>query len=212
MLEEDGGMTAAGVASQGTAVYRLFAGNDQLLYVGITNDVSRRMQQHKERKPWWSEVERQEVAWFATRHEAAAEEQRAIRVEKPQYNVKHNEAPVVTYQSAVRSFDHHDLAALATYPALRRALNDFANEADVGLAVFLGAVQDMALTAPFADCCPRCRQAPEYLDPAGDGSYLQQTWPHAVERNGGWLKCSYRCSRCSITWRCGYSVRSAGWA
>jgi hypothetical protein len=109
-----------------------------------------------------------------------------------------------TYRTAVRSFDHQALATIAAYPALRQALSDFGNEAGhVSLADFLDAVRDMALTAPYGDSCQHCK------DPsADDGTYMQMAWPHAVDRKGDWLRCTYLCPRCSATWTCGYSVRS----
>lgn len=114
----------------------------------------------------------------------------------------------VTYATTVRSFDHTALARLETYPALREALNDFANQHEGSLAEALEAVRDMVLTAPYADCCDRCRQHPDYLGPNGDVSYLKTAWPHAVTRDGDWLYCSYICPRCSHEWTCGYSVHS----
>jgi ribosomal protein L32 len=50
---------------------------------------------------------------------------------------------------------------------------------------------DMALTAPYADCCERCGQ---------------RAWPHAVDRQGGWLNGKYRCLGCEHVWTCGYAV------
>lgn len=117
--------------------------------------------------------------------------------------------PDVTYDSAVRSFNHASIARLAAYPALREALNDLCNQsAEVTLAELLDAVRDMTLTAPFADCCDVCRRHPAYLSPDGDPNYLKMAWPHAVTRKGDWLSCTYRCPRCSHTWTCGYSVHS----
>lgn len=114
----------------------------------------------------------------------------------------------ITYNNAVRSFDHSAIAGLDAYPALREALNAFANQCGASLAEALEAVRDMVLTAPYADCCDRCRQHPDYLGPNGDLGYLKQAWPHAVVRDGGWLTCTYRCPRCAHTWTCGYSVHA----
>lgn len=104
-----------------------------------------------------------------------------------------------TYVSAVRSFDHTPLSRLDGYPALRQALSDLANQAgQVALDEFLAAVRDMTLTAPYADCCARCRET-------GDG-LSEIAWPHAVDRDvNGWLTCRYRCRR-GHAWTCGYAV------
>lgn len=119
--------------------------------------------------------------------------------------------PDVTYNTAVRSFNHAKIAQLAAYPALRDALNDLCNQGEeITLAELLEAVRDMALTAPFSDCCDVCRRHPDYLRPDGDPNYLVPAWPYAVERKGDWLNCKYRCPRCSHVWTCGYSVHSPG--
>ena len=60
----------------------------------------------------------------------------------------------------------------------------------VDLADLLDAARDMTATTPYADGCERC----------GDWR-----WPHAVERDGGWLTCSYRCA-CGRIWTCGYAA------
>jgi hypothetical protein len=119
--------------------------------------------------------------------------------------------PTVTYDTAVRSFNHENFAQLAAYPALRGALSDLCNQSEGNaLAELLDAVRDMALTAPFADCCGRCERHPDYLAPDGDPNYVKPAWPHAVERDGDWLTCTYRCPRCSHVWTCGYSVSFPG--
>lgn len=110
----------------------------------------------------------------------------------------------ITYDNAVRTFDHGRLAVIPAYHELREALNELclAPEAEsTTLGDLLAAVRDMALTAPFADSCPRCRGEAE------DGTYLQAAWPHAVTRKNDWLTCTYCCPRCQAAWTCGYSVR-----
>jgi DNA-directed RNA polymerase subunit M/transcription elongation factor TFIIS len=108
----------------------------------------------------------------------------------------------LTYQRAVRTFDHAALAGLEAYPKLREALNEIAKTADnVNLAYLLTAVQDMVLTTPYADTC-ECGQL--------DATY-PPTWPYKVDREDDWLTCSYRCGRCGRTWTCGYSVAVMDW-
>jgi predicted GIY-YIG superfamily endonuclease len=70
-----------------TAVYRIYNAADELLYVGITNDLYVRWTDHKATKPWWrEEAHRYDVLWYASREEAAAEERRAIIAERPRHN------------------------------------------------------------------------------------------------------------------------------
>jgi hypothetical protein len=88
---------------------------------------------------------------------------------------------VTTYDEAARSFDHSMLATLPAYARLRQALNDLADEAgehDVELAVLLDAARDMTATNPLR----RRLRALRHLAMAS-----------CVERDGGWLTCSYRC-------------------
>jgi predicted GIY-YIG superfamily endonuclease len=52
--------------SELTTLYRFFDDGD-LLYVGITNCVPRRMSQHGERKPWFSDATRITLEHFTSR-------------------------------------------------------------------------------------------------------------------------------------------------
>lgn len=108
----------------------------------------------------------------------------------------------ITYESAVRSFDHTTLAGLEGYHGLREALNEIAKTAEgVTLAELLEAVRDIALTTPYADSCECVTENVTY----------PPTWPHKVERNDDWLTCSYRCPHCGREWTCGYSVNVMHW-
>jgi transposase-like protein len=59
----------------------------------------------------------------------------------------------------------------------------------------------MTLTAPYADHCNRCRD-----QRIRAGEFLTLAWPHAVDREGDWLRCRYRCPHCGHQWMCGYAV------
>lgn len=72
------------------ALYRFFAADESLLYVGITCDVGRRWDRHSRDKPWWTEMARSTVEHFDTREAVLAAEEAAIRAEKPRYNIRHN--------------------------------------------------------------------------------------------------------------------------
>lgn len=66
-------------------VYRLFDVDDQLLYVGVTENLRQRWTAHAA-KPWWPQVARQFVTPYESRSKALADELRAIRTERPLYN------------------------------------------------------------------------------------------------------------------------------
>lgn len=71
-----------------TALYRLYDGEDRVLYIGITNMPNVRFDAHR-MKPWWKQVARKDIEWFENRHQASCAEVRAIRAERPLYNRMH---------------------------------------------------------------------------------------------------------------------------
>jgi predicted GIY-YIG superfamily endonuclease len=70
-----------------TALYRFYAADGSLLYVGVTNNMKARLGQHAADKPWWPQVARKTVGWHATRAEALAAESAAIKTEHPAHNI-----------------------------------------------------------------------------------------------------------------------------
>lgn len=85
-----------------TTLYRLFADDGTLLYVGIAGNPGRRFEQHAGTKPWWALVGRTTLEHFPTRPQAAEAELRAIRQEYPKHNIIANGARTGTDQTARR--------------------------------------------------------------------------------------------------------------
>lgn len=75
---------------QRTSLYRFFDKADQLLYIGITNSVPRRFDQHDDDKPWYADVTRVVLEHHPDRQAALAAEKAAIQAEHPKYNIVHN--------------------------------------------------------------------------------------------------------------------------
>lgn len=73
--------------SERNAVYRLFAADDTLLYVGVAKSFGVRWDQHAKAQPWWPLVDHQTVNWYPSREEAEVTEKQAIRTERPVYNI-----------------------------------------------------------------------------------------------------------------------------
>lgn len=73
------------------ALYRFYGAGGTLLYIGITNEIPRRLKQHNKDKPWWLGVSRIDVEHYPTRHAVLEAERRAIMAEKPLYNQVHNQ-------------------------------------------------------------------------------------------------------------------------
>lgn len=91
-------MTQSG--TERTALYRFFGGDGQLLYVGITDRPGRRWETHMRRKPWWLDVQRQELEWHPDRETAMAAEVAAILNECPRYNLRHSTTGPKTFELA----------------------------------------------------------------------------------------------------------------
>jgi hypothetical protein len=73
-------------ASDPTVLYRFYAADGALLYVGITRTWDRRMRHHA-LKPWWPDVATTTKKIYRTRLAAARAEHAAITRENPRLNV-----------------------------------------------------------------------------------------------------------------------------
>lgn len=80
--------------NQGCDLYRILGEGGELLYVGISLNVAKRMSEHRSEKSWWDEVTDIKREHYSTRETALEVESRTIKREQPKYNVMHNsEAP-----------------------------------------------------------------------------------------------------------------------
>jgi predicted GIY-YIG superfamily endonuclease len=70
------------------AVYRCYSDQGELLYVGTTGHLGRRLAAHAE-KLWFAQVRGITLEWYPDELEAGLVERRAIHVEHPKYNVQH---------------------------------------------------------------------------------------------------------------------------
>ncbi|MGK9463973.1 GIY-YIG nuclease family protein [Streptomyces sp. G6] len=77
------------IEDQPTAVYRLYARDGRLLYVGMTNNPDVRFAYHALTKRWWQQVEGQSVEWHTNRSAARQAEAEAIKAERPVHNAMH---------------------------------------------------------------------------------------------------------------------------
>ena len=75
------------IAEERTALYRFYDSQGKLLYVGITNDPWRRWREHVLAKPWYPQVKHQAVTWYDAEWQARKAETRAIRTERPEFNI-----------------------------------------------------------------------------------------------------------------------------
>ena len=75
--------------SQRTALYRHFAVDSRLLYVGISLSPIYRLAQHCDGSQWFEQIAAVKVEWFDTREAALDAEKKAIQSEQPEYNIVH---------------------------------------------------------------------------------------------------------------------------
>ena len=73
-----------------TTVYKYFAANGALLYVGITSRAERRAHEHAESKDWWRLAVGCTLEHFESREQAEARERALIEIFRPPYNRQHN--------------------------------------------------------------------------------------------------------------------------
>lgn len=71
------------------SLYRIFNEEWDLLYVGVSNSVIRRLDEHVWEQPWSEEISMIHVEHFENRREAVDAERRAILADQPKYNRAH---------------------------------------------------------------------------------------------------------------------------
>lgn len=67
-------------------LYQLYNKNKQIIYIGITKNINRRLNDHNRKKPWASEINYIEVTEFISESEAMIYETYQISNLKPKYN------------------------------------------------------------------------------------------------------------------------------
>lgn len=100
------------------ALYRFYDAHENLLYVGISGDPWRRWREHVRTQPWYPQVVHWAGTWYASEELAGAAEDRAIRSERPRFNIAGAIRPPearfnVSFSAAVTA-----MAAWAAVPAV----------------------------------------------------------------------------------------------
>lgn len=78
----------AGECAETTSLYRHFAADGELLYVGISLSAISRLGQHAEHAHWFNRIARVEIEQYPTRRAAMQAEKEAILGEQPTFNIK----------------------------------------------------------------------------------------------------------------------------
>jgi hypothetical protein len=75
--------------AEGCSLYRHFAADGTLLYVGILLSTLNRLGQHKQNAEWFDKIARVEIEQFPSRRAALEAERTPIQEEHPSCNVMH---------------------------------------------------------------------------------------------------------------------------
>jgi predicted GIY-YIG superfamily endonuclease len=85
-----------------TYVYEAYDAFGNLLYVGITNNLKRRLKEHQSRAKWWNQQTEVRHTLYPSRDEAKEQESRVIANRSPVFNIaetdKHADAVRVSWQ------------------------------------------------------------------------------------------------------------------
>jgi predicted GIY-YIG superfamily endonuclease/predicted DNA-binding transcriptional regulator AlpA len=76
----------------GTALYRHFTRENELLYVGVSLSPIARLSSHAKGSNWASSIASVTVEWLSTRAAALEAEKKAIKEERPLHNIIHRRA------------------------------------------------------------------------------------------------------------------------
>ena len=87
------------------ALYRHYDAQENLLYVGISLSAMARLSRHNKNSGWAKDAVKMTTEWVNSRSEALELEKAAIKLEKPAYNITHNNSDSV----AVYHVDHEKM-------------------------------------------------------------------------------------------------------
>jgi len=72
-------------------LYRLWNAENKLLYIGISKSAMVRLSEHQQTKEWATEIHNITLEYFDSRELCLLAESKAIKSEKPKYNIAHNQ-------------------------------------------------------------------------------------------------------------------------
>tara|TARA_R100000322_G_C5409304_1_gene183423 strand:- start:423 stop:872 length:450 start_codon:yes stop_codon:yes gene_type:complete len=72
-------------------LYRMWNAKEELIYIGISKSAIVRLSQHQQTKEWATEIHNITLEYFYSRELCKLAETKAIKSEKPKYNIVHNQ-------------------------------------------------------------------------------------------------------------------------
>jgi excisionase family DNA binding protein len=109
-------------------LYRHYAQDGALLYVGISSQPTVRLEVHRSASPWFEQITTVKIEKFPNRKAALAAEHRAIRDEKPRHNLTVALAPMLPWAAESRT----DLVRRITQFKPTYSVQEVAHELGVG--------------------------------------------------------------------------------
>lgn len=109
-------------------VYELLDSEGSTLYVGCSKNVQRRLAEHKNEKPWWTEVSQVNTRAFERLIDARKEEQRLMNSKQP----PHNGARSTPYQHKANNYIGSSLKRVREDKLLTQ--QEVADAAGIGLS------------------------------------------------------------------------------
>ena len=131
-----------------TTLYRLWNADHALLYVGITDDLEARTEEHRADKPWWDEVDQVSTEELPSRRRALEAETRAIFWEQPRYNVLGSPRYSADWEARYHALEDDlggQLFALWDAEVRRRALPDLTEADFIRISQAMVAITDAGL-------------------------------------------------------------------
>lgn len=122
MTETNRIVTEIASAGQPNTLYRFYAPDGALLYIGITKDLGTRLKAHNRQKDWFVEVADVKLEHFPSRDAVEAAERAAIANENPRWNIVHKRSKGVTLDEVVRAWEAIELAVENYRRVLRNSL------------------------------------------------------------------------------------------
>jgi len=92
---------------QDNLIYKFYNSDNELLYVGITNNIKMRLKQHKQDKYWFKEVNKVFTSDKVTRNEAHIYEVYYIANYSPKYNIDFSKGGTINLNFPVLHFKEY---------------------------------------------------------------------------------------------------------
>ena len=114
-----------------TSLYRHFAEDDTLLYVGISLSTVSRLSQHKDDSDWFYNITKITIEHFSTRKEAEKAECIAIKTEYPAHNIRHKKSDATPEYKEINKISDKQRRYLRDYYVPKELEEDFLRIAGV---------------------------------------------------------------------------------